>query len=217
MELNEINKKALEEFMKNEEVIEKDIIVSTDNASDTDNNAGVAVVEEAKAVVENQRKADLQAISENEEFKNASKLVNERKVYNELKKEANQIKDEELNREWEEYLLKKKKEAQDYRTKLEKNVIKQEVKADVYKKKREIAEKRFGYLYKDMKDFTPSKALNRLKEFRNWYNNLSDTIHKIVNTTLKWVFRLGLTTGGIFALYGILKWLLNNGLVNLIQ
>lgn len=171
-------------------------------------------------IVEEQRAKDLADISKNEKFTEMSLNVSTREAYNVLKKKDNEIKDEELKREWEEYLLRKKKEEQDYRTALEKNLIRQEVKADVYAKKREIAIKRYGYLYHaaedgSLKDFSPSKVLNRYKELANWYKSLTDPTKKIINTTAKLLLRIGVITAIGFALYGVIKWVVSSGVITI--
>lgn len=169
-------------------------------------------------IVDAQRAKDLEDISKNEKFTTMSTEITAREAYNELKKKDNEIKDEELKREWEEYLLKKKKEEQDYRTALEKDLIKQEVKADVYAKKREISIKRYGYLYQkaedgSLKDFSPSKVLNRYKELARWYQSLTDPTRKIINTTTKLLLRIGIIVAIGFALYGIIKWIVSSGII----
>lgn len=169
-------------------------------------------------IIDAQRAKDLEDISKNEKFTTMSTEITAREAYNELKKKDNEIKDEELQREWEEYLLRKKKEEQDYRTALEKDLIKQEVKADVYAKKREIAIKRYGYLYTkaedgSLKDFSPSKALNRYRELANWYKSLTEPTRKMLNTTAKLLIRIGVVTAIGFALYGIIKWIISSGII----
>ena len=169
-----------------------------------------------ETILQAQREKDLAEISKDEKFLNASKEVNARDMAVSLRQKANQIQNEELNRQWEEYLLKKKKEEQAYRTKLEKNILKQEIQAEINEKKRLIAERRYGYLYKregeSYKDFTQSKTINRLKEINNWYKGLTDNVQKAIKTTVKFIFKAGITLGALYLGYRVLIFLSNSGL-----
>ena len=64
------------------------------------------------------------------------------------------------------------------------------------------------------KNFTISKTINRLREFSNWYKNLADTTRKIIGTTLKVLLICGIIAAAGFTLYGLIKWLINSGILN---
>lgn len=173
---------------------------------------------DAVALVEQQRAKDLAEIAENAEFQKASKTTHAKEVANILLRKDLEIQDEELNRQWDEYLLEKKKEELDYRVKQEKGLTKQTVKADIKQKKREIAQKRYAHLYKkdangELIDFTVSGFINRYKEFTNWYKSLTDNTQRLINSTFKFIFKAGLTVGVAFAVYKALQILAKSGIV----
>ena len=175
------------------------------------------IAKDNSEIIETQRKKDLQDISKDEGFLSASKEVNARDVANTLRAKSNDIQNEELNRELEEYILKKKKEKLDLEAKLGKDLMKQEVKADINEKKRLIAEKRYGYLYTEVngkyKDFTQSKSINRFKEINNWYKGLSDNLQKAISTTVKFMFKAGITVGAVYVAYKLLQIATSSGLI----
>ena len=170
-------------------------------------------------LLKSQRKEDLANISKSEQFLKASEEINTRDVAVSMRKKANEIQNEELQRDWEEYLLQKKKEEQDYRTKLEKDLLKKEIQAEINEKKRLIAERRYGYLYdqKELngkivyKDFTQSKTINRFKELNNWYKNLSENMQKAISTTVKFIIKAGVSISILYIIYQVLKFVNNLG------
>lgn len=192
----------------------------------------------AVAVVEEQAKKDYVAISENEEFRRASLETHTREVSAELQSKANEIQDKELQNEYQAYLLKKKKEELDYRVRREKDIIKQDVKAQVFQKKYSIAKQRYGYLYnptwqdkldengKPMKnengepirelvpskDFTSNSFLNKMREFEHYYENLSVTARKAIWTALKTVLIIGGIALGGFLLWKLVAFIANSGI-----
>lgn len=188
----------------------------------------------ADDVIKQQQLKDLQKISENEEFRNASLQLNTRTVASKLDEEANKVLDKELQNELDKYRLKKIKEELDYRQKKEKRIVKQQVRADVKATKRRIAEQRFGYLYtpdgtytyKDKdgndvtttkyKNFTPSWTINKMKEVSNWYKNQTETVQKMIWHTVKFVIFGGAGVGVCFLLYKVVRWLAASGALNTI-
>ena len=193
-------------------------------------------------IIEKQRKKNLAAIAQNENFQKAAMMNDLRSVGAKLQKQENNTWDEELENDYKRYELSKKKEALDYKTKLEKNIVKEQVKAEVSQKKYEVALARYGYLYKQQtkpvldangdpvvdengkpvmqvipaKDFTPNKFINKTKELVAFYDNLSDQVKKAIGVT----FKLFLIAGGLTLLYfGIkagINWLSTIGVLNYI-
>lgn len=190
-------------------------------------------------IIGDQRKENLKAISQSSEFLRKSLEVDSRTVNAELDKQANITLDTEIQNEYKQYELKKLKEKLDYKTKLEKTISKQEVKAEVAQKKYDIALKRYGYLYKPTvkqimdengnplldengnpittivpsKDFTPNKFINRTKELANYYANLSDTAKKVIWTTVKFVLFASAGSLVVWGLVAIFKRLATSGVL----
>ena len=188
-------------------------------------------------IIEAQRAENLRKISESDVFKKKSAEVDVRKVNADLDKDANEVLSDELKNELDQYEIKKRKQALDYKQKLEKNVVKEEVKAEIASKRYETALKRYGYLYKPVykdaldesgnplldeegnkikilvpnKDFTPNKFINRSKELANWYDNLSDTIKKAIWTTVKMSLFVGLGSLVIWLIIELFKKLAASG------
>lgn len=187
-------------------------------------------VESGLDVVKQQKAQDLSAIAKNKAFQEKSLGINMRGVGAELRSEEVRIEDKELQNELNAYILKKKKEELDYRAKKEKDIVRQEVKAEVFKKKYEIAKQRYGYLYQSKwedkldedgntikvevpsKDFTPNKVINKLKEIAHYYNNLSKTAQKMIWTTIKLVFVLGGVALGGWLLWEGIKFISSMGI-----
>lgn len=188
-------------------------------------------VESGLDVVKLQKAQDLEAIARNKAFQEQSLGINMRGVGAELRSEEVRIENKELQNELEAYILKKKKEELDYRAKQEKDIVRQEVKAEVFKKKYEIAKQRYGYLYKSTweekldedgntikvevpsKDFTPNKTINKFKEIAHYYNNLSKTAQKVIWTTVKLVLVLGGVALGGWLLFEVIKYISSSGII----
>lgn len=193
-----------------------------------------------ESIIADQHKKNLSVIAENEAFQKVALSNDLRSVGAKLQAEENQTWSDELENEYKRYELSKKKEALDYKTKLEKNIVKEEVKAEVANKKYSVAFARYGYLYKSQtkpvldengdpildengkpvtttvpaKDFTPNKFINKTKELVVFYDNLSDEIKKVIWVSLKLV-AVGL---GIVGLYfggkALVGWLESIGILN---
>ena len=212
-----------------EEQPKKEVVVPADDIS-------------RESIIADQHKKNLAVIAENEAFQKVALSNDLRSVGAKLQAEENQTWNDELENEYKRYELSKKKEALDYKTKLEKNIVKDEVKAEVANKKYSVALARYGYLYKSQtkpvldkngdpvldengkpvtttipaKDFTPNKFINKTKELVAFYDNLSDEIKKVI-----WVsFKLLLVGLGIVGLYfggkALINWLESVGILNYI-
>ena len=193
----------------------------------------------AESVIEAQRQINYERISENKDFQERSAVIDTRAVGAKLDKADNETYQQELENQYARYELDKKKEALDYRMKLERKTTKEKVKADVAEVKRAIALQRYGYLYKPTKkevldadgntvkdengnvvyqeipakDFTPSKFINWTKEFANWYGNLSKSMQNVIKTTLKILFFGGIAALLIWGAVTGFKWLIDSGIL----
>lgn len=193
----------------------------------------------AESVIEEQRQKNYAEIAKSEKFQKRSTEIDARTVGAKLDKDDNEAYKQELENQYARYELNKKKEALDYRMKLERKTTKEKVKADVAIIKRETALKRYGYLYKPTKkevldengnplkdengniiyqeipakDFTPSKFINQTREFANWYNNLSTSMQKLIKTTLKIIFFGGLAAILVWLAVTGVKWLVDSGIL----
>ena len=200
-------------------------IVATPEAENLPVTGETKTVEQ---IIEDQKQRDLTAIQQDENFQKASHELNFRDAESNLTSKALIIADKELSNQYEKYKLDQKKELLHETIKAEKGLIKEQAKAEKYDKKRKIAEKRYGYLYDTTeitilddegnkitktvyKEFTPSKAINRFKEFNNWYVNLTDGARKFIETSCKTILKLGFWAALGGAIYGLVMWLLNSG------
>lgn len=182
-------------------------------------------------VVNEQKQKDYKAISANEDFQRQSLSIHARGVSAALREEEVEIEDQELRNELQAYAVKKKKEELDYRAKKEKDIVRQEVKAQVFEKKYEIARKRYGYLYTSKtekrtdadgneymvevppKDFTPNKVINKLKEITHYYNNLSKTAQHAIWITVKLVLVVGAVALVGWLGWELIKFISSNGII----
>lgn len=129
-----------------------------------------------------------------------------------------------------EYILDQEKKKLDYRTKYEKRLVRDEIKAEVYKRKIAATEAMYGQYYKTefyedyddqnnpikkrrLKNFTTNKFVNQVRVFAAWYKSLEEGVRKIIATTVKILFFGGLIVGAIFGILGIVKWLANSGII----
>lgn len=184
-------------------------------------------------IIKKQKEKDLSNIQNNENFQKLSREITERDVAVKMQKDANEVLSGELKNKYDEYYLKKQKESLDFRMKKEKNIIAQQIKAELKEEKRRIAEIRFGYLYEQdgtytysekgndgkiiektaikYKDFTASYSINRLKEFQNWYKNQTATVQKIIWSSVKFFVIGGIAVAFIAILIRIIRWLAISG------
>lgn len=147
-------------------------------------------------------------------------------------KEENAIDEQDISNALTRYRIKCEQDKLKLRTKLEKKVIVQEVKADIFIKKYNNTIKRYGYLY-DLetvetvdingipititrpKDFTISQFANRMKAFSKWYKNLGDTTKILIKNTWKIVFWVGVSVAIVTILLNVMKYLSNSGILNI--
>ena len=191
------------------------------------NNNNQVATPKTNSIVDEARQPVMQQIANSEEFKRETQKLYHKEVEVDFAEKTIQLADRELNNQYEQYALSKKKELLDLRVKYEKGLIKEQVKAQVQQQKIDIALKRYGYLTPlydennevvkdkdgnvvvDMSKFTPNKPSNRFKELEFNYRNMSQTARKIIWTTIKTVVIIGL-----IALCG---WLIYKYLIPLLQ
>lgn len=177
--------------------------------------------ETTDSVIEKQRQKNLKEISENAVFKKISHTLDEESVKTELERQTIEI----LNQ-------KQKNDLANFKLKLLKKALREQVKTEVYAVKLKNAQNRYGYLYETetvevvdeegetkyetrYKSFTISKFINRYKEFVNWYKNLTVETQKFIWATVKFLVRTGILLAIGFAIYSVVKWLLDSGMLNI--
>lgn len=199
MEDNTISEQELKVISNNETVV--DDYAAMFNPTPIERN----VVSEVKGQI-------LDNIKESDDFlKAAEKLFNE-KTKADFGKEALVIQDQQLSNDYEKYVLTKKKQLLDLRTKKEKKLIVEQVSAEIQEQKIINAKRRYGYLTQvvnddgslkldndgnpiiDMSKFTPNKASNKFKEMEHNYKNMSKTFQKVIATTAKTLLILGIVS-----------------------
>lgn len=177
------------------------------------------VAPKTDSIVDEARQPVMQQIANSEEFKRETQKLYHKEVAVDFAEKTIKLADRELNNQYEQYALSKKKELLDSRVKYEKGLIKEQVKAQVQQQKIDIALKRYGYLTPlydennevvkdkdgnvvvDMSKFTPNKPSNRFKELEFNYRNMSQTARKIIWTTIKTVVIVGLIALGGWLIY----------------
>lgn len=177
--------------------------------------------ETADSVIEKQRQKNLSEISENADFKKISRTLDEESVKTELERQTLEILDK-----------KQKNDLANFKLKLLKKALREQVKTEVYAVKLKNAQNRYGYLYETetveivdddgetkyetrYKSFTISKFINRYKEFVNWYKNLTVETQKFILATVKFLVRTGIVLAIGFVIYYVVKWLLDSGMLNI--
>lgn len=156
-----------------------------------------------------------QGLQTNEDFKKLTNEIVVRSAKAELSKDMLAILTEEQKNELTAYMLECEKGKLAYRKKQEKKVIIEEVKAEVSNKKIEALKKRYGYLYpKDEKGepvgFIANKAVNKYKEFCNWWDGTTDGFKRIVKGSMKVLFWVGVSTLVCVLGYRGIKWITDN-------
>lgn len=162
--------------------------------------------------IREQYEASKKELVKTDEFKQLTDEITRRSAEAELGKDMLEILNQEQKNALSKYVLECEKKRLDFKQKKEKHIIEEEIKAEVYKRKVDVMQKRYGHLYdKDengnIKNFVPSKSYNRYKAFVNWWDNTSDGFKKITKGFLRFML-----WGGIIALVIILgrvgfKWL----------
>ena len=182
-EIQELQK-AVEEKQKQE------LAVTNSSAGLIQASESSVATQVAHDVIQSSYEKHTQELKNSNNFNEATKKIVEESAEAELKRDALDILDQKQKNELAEYTLDCEKQKLEYRKKMEKGLIKEEVKADITKKKIDTLKNRYGYLYdKDAngepKNFVANKFVNKYKEFCNWYKGTGDGFRKLVGTTLK--------------------------------
>lgn len=154
----------------------------------------------------NQQYSDVKdKVFKNDSVKEIITQITERETKSQLEKDMLKILSTEQMNALAKYTLDCEKEKLDYRKRKEKNLVKEQVKAEVFKKKVEVLKNKYGYLYKkddngNLLNFIPSKSYNRYKAFCNWWEGTTDGFKRIVKGTLKVLFWVALV--GVIGLVG---------------
>ena len=147
--------------------------------------------------IQEQYKSSKKELVKTDEFKKLTDEITRRSAEAELGKDMLDILDQEQKNALAKYVLECKKKTLDFKQKKEKGIIEEDVKAQVFAKKVEILQKRYGHLYEkdengNIKNFVPSKSYNKYKSFVNWWDNTSDGFKKITKGILKVMFGIGI-------------------------
>lgn len=185
-------------------------------------------MEEIRSVVQKDKSSNLahneirneydrakQGLQSNEDFKKLTNEIVVRSAKAELSKDMLAILNDEQKNELTAYMLECEKSKLDYRKKQEKKVIIEEVKAEVSNKRIEALKKRYGYLYPRDKDgelvgFVANKAVNKYKEFCNWWDGTTDGFKRLVKGSLKVLFWAGIAVVVCILGSRVIKWLADN-------
>lgn len=164
--------------------------------------------------IQEQYKESKKALVKTDEFKKLTDEITRRSAEAELGKDMLDILDQEQKNALSKYVLECEKKKLDFKQKKEKGIIEEDVKAQVFAKKVEILEKRYGHLYEkdengNIKNFVPSKSYNKYKSFVNWWDNTSDGFKKITKGILKAMFGIGIIALIIILGKAGFEWLIN--------
>ena len=138
--------------------------------------------------LKDQYKEKLQEQMNSDVIQQATAQVVERKTKAELTKDMLVVMSDEQQNALAEYYLECQKKQLEYRRKKEKKVIIEETKASIQNRKIEALWLRYGYMYKDKKDFIPNKAYNTQKEIVMFWNGTSENFKKFVKGTIRFLF-----------------------------
>lgn len=164
--------------------------------------------------IQEQYKSSKKELVKTDEFKKLTDEITRRSAEAELGKDMLDILDQEQKNALAKYVLECEKKTLDFKQKKEKGIIEEDVKAQVFAKKVEILQKRYGHLYEkdengNIKNFVPSKSYNKYKSFVNWWDNTSDGFKKIVKGALKVMFGIGIIALIIIIGKAGFKWLID--------
>ena len=190
--VNEVVEKAKEQFNSSGEIVEQKVLT---DVADT---------------IEKQYEKNRNELATKDEFIGLTEEITERSAKAKLGEDMLAVMNQEHKNALSAYALDCEKKKLEFRTKKEKKLILEDVKADIAKKKIETLEKRYGYMYKEGEEFIPSKSYNRHREIVNWWNGLSVNVKK----TIKGITRV-LVWCGIGVLVFVLgkrgiQWIIEN-------
>ena len=163
--------------------------------------------------IQEQYKASKKELVKTDEFKKLDEITR-RSAEAELGKDMLAILDQEQKNALAKYVLECEKKKLDFKQKKEKDLIEEDVKAQVFEKKVDILKKRYGHLYEkdetgNIKNFVPSKSYNKYKSFVNWWDNTSDGFKKITKGILKVLLGVGIIALVVVIGKAGFKWLID--------
>lgn len=161
-------------------------------------------------IVKSQYEKDKQELANNEKFQQVSKDIINKSAEIQMQSDLLALLSQKQKNDLAQYALDCEKDKLEFRKKKEKGVILEEVKAEISNKKIDALWNRYGYMYKDRKDFIPNKAYNRQKEIANWWNGTSDNFKKIVKGTCKIILWAGIISLVCLLGYRAFKWIAEN-------
>lgn len=164
----------------------------------------------ANDIVETQYQKDKEELVNDEKFQETSKNIVTKSAEIKMQEDLLNLLNQKQKNDLAQYALECEKSKLEYRKKKEKDVILADVKAEIANKKIETLWKRYGYMYKDRKDFIPNKSYNRQKEIANWWNGTSDNFKKVVRGTFKFVFWAGFISLAVILGYRVFSWIVEN-------
>ena len=190
--VNEVVERAKEQFNSGGEVAEQKVLT---DVADT---------------IEKQYEKNRNELATKDDFIGLTEEITERSAKAKLGEDMLAVMSQEHKNALSAYALDCEKKKLEFRTKKEKKLILEDVKADIAQKKIETLKKRYGYMYKDGEEFIPSKSYNRQREIVNWWNGLSDNIKKTIKGVLKVAIWCGI--GVLVFVLGrrVMLWIIEN-------
>lgn len=193
-----------------EKLKEKKELILKEQQKKQENYSGLAHDE-----IQDQYEKNRRELAKNEDFQRISREIVERGAKAELTNDMLKILTTEQKNELSAYILQCEKQKLDFRKKKEKGVILEEVKAEVSEKKIEALKKRYGYLYEkdangEPKNFIANKAVNKYKEFCNWWDGTTDGFKRVVKGFLKAFLWVGIGSLVVLLGYRFFMWVAEN-------
>lgn len=199
--------------METNEQTEKIVNAVVEKAKEQFNSGEVAeqkVLTDVADTIEKQYEKNRNELAKKDEFVGLTEEITERSAKAKLGEDMLAVMSQEHKNALSAYALDCEKKKLEFRTKKEKKLILEDVKADIAQKKIETLKKRYGYMYKENEEFIPSKSYNRQREIVNWWNGLSVNVKK----TLKGIFRIAFWCGfGVLAFVlgrRAIQWIIEN-------
>jgi hypothetical protein len=199
--------------METNEQTEKIVNAVLEQAKEQFNNNQVVeqkVLTDVADTIEKQYEKNRNELATKEEFIGLTEEITERSAKAKLGEDMLAVMSQEHKNALSAYALDCEKQKLEFRTKKEKKLILEDVKADIAKKKIETLEKRYGYMYEDGEPFIPSKSYNRQREIVNWWNGLSDNIKKAIKGVLKVCFWGGVIVLTVILGKRVVQWIIEN-------
>ena len=204
--------------METNEQTEKIVNAVVEKAKEQFNSAGEVaeqkVLNDVADTIEKQYEKNRNELAKKEDFIGLTEEITQRSAKAKLGEDMLAVMTQEHKNALSAYALDCEKKKLEFRTKKEKKLILEDVKADIAQKKVETLKKRYGYMYKENEEFIPSKSYNRQREIVNWWNGLSDNIKKTIKGILKVCFWGGLAVLVIVLGRRVVQWVIENVKMN---